>query len=80
MFKASSEFGNTISEELAVKGTEWHFIPPYSPHFGGLWEVADKSVKYHIKRVIGDNKFTYEELITLLCQVEACLNSRPSLR
>lgn len=35
------------------------------------------SVKHHLKRVIGDSTLTYEELSTILCEVEACLNSRP---
>ncbi|KOC59254.1 hypothetical protein WH47_12564 [Habropoda laboriosa] len=52
-------------------------MPPHSPHFGGLWESAVKSVKHHIKRVIGDQRLTYEELYTFLTQVESCLNSRP---
>lgn len=77
MFQGPSEFRRTASQELAAKGTEWRFIPPYAPHFGGLWEAAVKSAKYHIKRTIGDQRLTYEELSTLLCQVEACLNSRP---
>lgn len=52
-------------------------IPPTSPHFGGLWEAAVRSVKFHLKRVIGDANLTFEELYTLLTQVEAILNSRP---
>ena len=58
-------------------GTEWHFIPPSSPHFGGIWEAGVKSVKHHLRRVIGDTTLTYEEMTTLLHQIEACLNSRP---
>ncbi|XP_055840517.1 uncharacterized protein LOC129908191 [Episyrphus balteatus] len=66
-----------IATTLANYGTNWHFIPPASPHFGGLWEAGVKSVKYHLKRVVGMERLTFEELATLLAQIEACLNSRP---
>ncbi|XP_037929829.1 uncharacterized protein LOC119664405, partial [Teleopsis dalmanni] len=62
---------------LEAEGIKWHFIPPASPHFGGLWESAVKSIKHHLKRVVGENKLTYEELSTLLTQIEGILNSRP---
>lgn len=70
-------FNKTISEVLANEGTQWHFIPPSSPHFGGLWESGVRSLKNHFKRVIGDTRLTYEELSTVMSQIEACLNSRP---
>lgn len=69
-----------LLETLALKGTTWHFIPPHTPHFGGLWEAGVKAVKFHLKRVIGDLMLTYEELSTVLAQIEACLNSRPLSR
>lgn len=71
------ECDDEITTELTKLGTEWHFIPPSAPHFGGLWEAGVKSIKHHLKRVIGDTKLTYEEMSTVLCQIEACLNSRP---
>ncbi|KAG5888945.1 hypothetical protein JTB14_012204 [Gonioctena quinquepunctata] len=55
----------------------WHLNPPSAPHFGGLWEAGVKSVKTHFSRVIGEQILTYEELNTLLVQVEAELNSHP---
>nr|XP_012145743.1 PREDICTED: uncharacterized protein LOC105663128 [Megachile rotundata] len=58
-------------------GIEWKLIPPHAPHFGGLWERAVRSAKHHVKCVIGDQRLTFEELYTLLTQVESCLNSRP---
>lgn len=53
------------------------FNPPISPHFGGLWEAGVKSIKYHLKRIIGESTLTFEEITTVLSQIEACLNSRP---
>ncbi|XP_059047784.1 uncharacterized protein LOC131843186 [Achroia grisella] len=70
-----------INHEFINKVTEmevqWHFNAPAWPSAGGLWERAVGSLKYHLKRVIGEQKLTYEEFTTLLCQIEACLNSRP---
>ena len=53
---------------------EWLFIPPRSPNFGGLWEAAVKSMK---RRVMGNSFLTYEEITTILCQIEQVLNHRP---
>ena len=36
-----------------------------------------KCVKYHFKRCIGLHTLTFEKISTLLCRIEACLNSRP---
>ena len=52
-------------------------IPEHAPHFGGLWEVAVKSVKTHLCHVVSHHKLTFEEFSTVLTQIEACLNSRP---
>ncbi|XP_011686436.1 PREDICTED: uncharacterized protein LOC105449132 [Wasmannia auropunctata] len=77
MLRASSPDGRRIASTAAKQGIRWHFNPPSAPHFGGLWEAAVKSTKYHFRRVIGDTKLTFEEMSTLLAQIEACLNSRP---
>ncbi|GFX48215.1 integrase catalytic domain-containing protein [Trichonephila clavipes] len=57
-------------------GAHWHFIPPSSPHFGDIWESGIRSVKFHLKRVLGETILTFEELTTLLTQIEGLLNSR----
>lgn len=71
------DYQDEITLELTKLGMEWQFIPPSAPNFGGLWERGVQSIKYHLKRTVGDMKLTYEELTTTLNQIEACLNSRP---
>lgn len=79
--KALGEFlaenKNGLIGSFANETIDWRFIPPHSPHFGGLWEAGVKSTKHHLKRVAGKVPLTFECLYTLLVQVEAILNSRP---
>uniref|UniRef100_A0ABD2WYZ5 Integrase catalytic domain-containing protein n=1 Tax=Trichogramma kaykai TaxID=54128 RepID=A0ABD2WYZ5_9HYME len=77
MHRKGSAFYKSIFSHLSGEGITWHYNPPGSPHFGGLWESGVKSVKHHLKRMIGDTLLTYEEFATLLAQIEAILNSRP---
>nr|XP_012217069.1 PREDICTED: uncharacterized protein LOC105668938 [Linepithema humile] len=72
-YRNSSDLGT----QLATDGTSWHFIPPAAPHFGGIWEAGVKSMKHHLRRVVGNHTLSSDEFATLLCQIEACLNSRP---
>lgn len=66
-----------LSDFASVEGFEWHFIPPASGHWGGVWESAVKNLKYHLKRVLGNHVLSYEHFNTLLIEIEAILNSRP---
>lgn len=83
---ASNEFEAIIAEQwqeaandrtMRDDGIVWHFNPPYAPHMGGIHEAAVKSAKHHLRRVVGAQQLTFEEMATLLTHIEACLNSRP---
>ncbi|CAG7784714.1 unnamed protein product [Allacma fusca] len=65
------------SSSLQPIVSPWHFNPPSTPHFGGLWESGVRVVKVNLKRVIGTTTLNFEEFATLLAQVESCVNSRP---
>lgn len=66
-----------IAAIAANKGIDWHFIPPGAPTFGGLWERGVRSIKEHLRKQVKNANLTFEELSTVLCQVEATVNSRP---
>ncbi|XP_026467856.1 uncharacterized protein LOC113371444 [Ctenocephalides felis] len=73
----SETFSASLNSELHKHNINWSFNPPAAPHFGGLWESNIKSIKAHLYRVIDEQILTYEELNTVLIQIEALLNSRP---
>ncbi|GFV46069.1 integrase catalytic domain-containing protein [Trichonephila clavipes] len=68
---------NTIQLFCAEEGIEWNFSPPTSSHFDGLWEANIKSTKHILLRVAKSAIMNFEELTTLVTQIEAVLNSRP---
>ncbi|GFX06248.1 integrase catalytic domain-containing protein [Trichonephila clavipes] len=74
LFKGKME---EIMDFLSEEQIKWSFNPPSALHFGGLWETGVKSLKYHLKRVIGNSILSHEEFLTLLVQIEVVLNSRP---
>ncbi|XP_077270149.1 uncharacterized protein LOC143901598 [Temnothorax americanus] len=77
MFIQSSQEHQRIAQIPQRDCTRWEFNPPGAPHMGGKWEAVVKSVKFHLRRTIGETLLTTEELTTLLTQIEAILNSRP---
>ena len=68
---------NDILKFCCSENIIWKFIPPRSPNFGGLWESSVKSLKYYLRRVASGVMLSYEELLTLIIQIEGILNSRP---
>ena len=73
----SKETQDAINSYVFNYNITWHNSPQRAPHFGGLWEAAVKSAKYHLKRLVGTERLTFEEMSTICCNVESCINSRP---
>ena len=54
-----------------------NFFPPGAPHFGGPWERLIGMSKRLFFNIAGSRKLQEDSFSTLICQVEALLNSRP---
>lgn len=76
-FFKTKQVSDSIKAFSAQNEIKFKFIPPRSPHWGGIWEAAVKSTKYHLHRLVGETRLTFEEFYTLLTSIEAILNSRP---
>lgn len=55
----------------------WQFNPPSAPHMGGAWERLVRSVKNGLKKALPERVPTEACLYSVLCEVEAIVNSRP---
>ncbi|XP_058456596.1 uncharacterized protein LOC131433994 [Malaya genurostris] len=73
----SEQHQNAVADECSDERFHFHFIPPRSPTFCGIWEACVKSVKTLLREILGYAHLTESELQTALVQVEAMLNSRP---
>ena len=66
-----------VQAYMSRHGIEWQFNLPKAPWWGGVFERMVRSTKRCLKKMIGHAKLTYDELVTVLAEVEAVVNSRP---
>ena len=76
-FLKSKEVEDAISRVSTDDEIRWINIPPRAPHFGGLWEAAVRKMKILLRKNDAGLIMTYDELYTLLTEVEAIINSTP---
>ena len=56
---------------------KWTFNLEKAPWWGGIFERLVRSMKRCLKKTIGGARLTYEELLTVVVEVEMILNCRP---
>ena len=60
---------------VADKGIKSTFNPPYTPHFGGVFEIMITSAKRAITAILKNAEVNDEELMTAFCGAKALINS-----
>ena len=64
-----------LSEELTSLQMKWKFIIEVSPWWGGFWERLVQSTKRILRKSLFRATVTYEELLTLIVEVEGILTN-----
>lgn len=66
-----------ILSSSTAQRIKWIFNPPSAPWWGGWWERIIGMVKQLLRRILGKALVSYEEMVTILCDCEWTINSRP---
>ena len=66
-----------VQQHLSGIGVEWVFNIEKAPWWGGIFERLIRSTKRCLRKMIARAKFSYDELLTAITEVEMIINSRP---
>jgi hypothetical protein len=68
-----------IQSYVANEGIDWQFIVKLAPWMGGFYERMVGLVKRSLRKSIGKTCLTWYQLSTIICEIQAVINSRPLL-
>ncbi|KAL6739970.1 hypothetical protein Aduo_013365 [Ancylostoma duodenale] len=75
----SSSSVEKLTNELANRKIVWKFITPLSPWKGGFYERLVGLFKSAFRKSVSRTLLPLQQFQTLVCEIEAVLNSRPLL-
>lgn len=68
---------NDVCTYVANEKIKWKFITEFAPWMGGFYERMVGLVKRTLRKAIGKARLTSEQLLTVVKEAEAVVNSRP---
>ena len=66
-----------VISHSVIERIQWKFIEELAPWMGGFYERLIELVKRSVRKTIGKLCLTNEQLLTVLKEAEAIINSRP---
>ena len=78
--EALAEMKDDVVKQMLMKqNIKWIFNPPAGSHFGGVWERQIRTVRKVLTQLSHEfgEQLNEESFRTLMCEVEAIVNSRP---
>ena len=66
-----------IRDFIQFNRMQWEFILERSPWLGGFYERLVSVTKNSLKKVVDKAKMDFDELNTVIVEIEKCINSRP---
>ncbi len=82
-WKAASKYLKSVFKDGEVKeylsslGVEWMFNVERAPLWGGAFERLVKSTKRCLRKFVGRTQISFDELVTVLAEIDSVINSRP---
>ena len=68
-----------LRQELMILGIKWQFIVEAAPWWGGFWETLLETVKQSLRSILFKSTVTYDDLETIIIQIESIINCKFSV-